>query len=54
MTNAENQDKVHKDIIAAVLNSYAHGATTEQAVTSAGVDYDTAYKIIADAIAAQK
>lgn len=41
-------------VIAAVLNGYAHGATTEQSARSAGVDVATAYKIIADAIAAQQ
>ena len=55
---ADKNDKVMKgldrEMIREVLNSYARGASTEQCAESAGVDYDTAYQIIADAIAAQK
>jgi len=43
-----------RETIRDVLNNYAHGGTVEMCAKSAGVDYDTAYQIIADAIAAQK
>ncbi|SNS93492.1 hypothetical protein [Antarctobacter heliothermus] len=45
---------INRTVIADVLNCYAHGGTTEQSAISAGVDVATAYKIIADAIAAQQ
>ncbi|MBU2936492.1 MULTISPECIES: hypothetical protein [Pacificibacter] len=55
---ADRNDKVMKGVdretIRGVLDNYAHGGTVEQCAESAGVDYDTAYQIIADAIAAQK
>lgn len=53
---AGKNDKIMKGVdretIRDVLNNYARGASTEQCAQSAGVDYDTAYQIIADAIAA--
>ena len=56
--SANKNDKIMKGVdretIRDVLNNYARGASTEQCAKSAGVDYDTAYQIIADAIAAQK
>ncbi|UYV38295.1 hypothetical protein N4R57_04180 [Rhodobacteraceae bacterium D3-12] len=55
---ADKNDKIMTGVdletIRDVLNNYAHGATVEQCAESAGIDYDTAYQIIADAIAAQK
>jgi hypothetical protein len=55
-TDGSNKAKhvVGLEASAAVLNSYAHGATVEQCAKSAGVGVAAAYQIIADAIAAQK
>lgn len=52
--NNEIKHYTDRKAIAAVLNSYAHGASAEQSARSAGVDVATAYRIIADAIAAQE
>lgn len=50
--NDKAMEGVDREMICEVLNSYARGASTEQCAQSAGVDTDTAYQIIADAIAA--
>ena len=54
---ADKSDKVMKGVdretIRDVLNNNAHGATTEMCAKTAGIDYDTAYQIIADGIANQ-
>ena len=49
--NHKAMKSVDRETIRDVLNNYAHGATIEMCAESAGIDYDTAYQIIADAIA---
>ncbi|ASP21543.1 hypothetical protein ANTHELSMS3_02889 [Antarctobacter heliothermus] len=44
---------VDRETIRDDLNNYAHGATTEMCAETAGIDYDTAYQIIAYGIANQ-